>query len=129
MPIDAILRSATHTPVRPSAAGPRCRTRQREDERFLQGAKVNVQIAPAPAEVEHGIADELPRPVVRGLAAAMDRLDRIRQRSRGHQAGAVRRAADGVNRLVLEQQERIRRPPGSAIFAAASDSCRASAGA
>ncbi len=52
---------------------------QRGDEHFLQEPQVNVQVAPALAEVEDGIADELARAVVSRLAAAMDRLDRVRQ--------------------------------------------------
>ncbi len=61
-------------PLAPFA--PRPRSRERRDERFFQKPQVAVQVAPAPAKVEDGVADELARAVIGRLAAAMDRLDR-----------------------------------------------------
>jgi hypothetical protein len=48
---------------------------EREDERLLEVAAVLLNVLPVPPQVEDRVADELARPVVRGLAAAVRLAD------------------------------------------------------
>jgi hypothetical protein len=50
--------------------------RQKIDE---QSAQIFVQILPAPTQIDNGISDQLPRPVISRLSTAIDREERIRQ--------------------------------------------------
>ena len=81
--------------------------RQRGDQYSLEKAQIIVQIAPALTEVEDGITDQLPRSVVGRLAASVNGLNRVRQRHGCGEAGAVRSAPDRVDRLVLEEKQRV----------------------
>jgi hypothetical protein len=57
-------------------------------------------------QVENEVTDELAGPVKGGLSAAVDFDDRMRQRG-GAKAGAVALASDGVDGVVLEEEELI----------------------
>jgi len=77
------------------------------DEELLQGAQVAVKILAVIAKIEDGIAYELAGTVVGGLAAAIDLDERMGKMGGATQAGLVRGAADGVNGVVLEEEELI----------------------
>ena len=62
-----------------------------------------MQVAPTRVEIEDGIASELSRPVVGRLPAAIGLEDGMREGFA--QTRAVACAADGVNRVVLEENE------------------------
>src|SRR5712692_10959133 len=73
-----------------------------------------MQILPAAAKIDNQIAHELPRSMIGRLAAAVDRKKWMRQMRSAQQTRFVRRAPDGVNRFVLEQEHFVGR---IAIFA------------
>ena len=74
-----------------------------------------MQVLAVIAQIEDGIADELPRAVVSGLPATADLDDGVGQARRIAQAAPVRRAADGINRIVLEQEKLVANHAGPAL--------------
>src|SRR5207245_4791993 len=68
----------------------------------------------AEAKIDNRIAHELPRFMIGRLAAAVDRKKWMRQMRSAQLTRFVRRAPDGVNRFVLEQEHFV---GSSAIFA------------
>ena len=74
------------------------------DEQIFQPAQITMQILAAVAQVDDRIAHQLPRSVISRLSAAIDWEKRIREMSGAAQTGLVRRAADGVDRIVFEQE-------------------------
>ena len=85
------------------------------DQQVLEGAQVAMKVLTMVAEVEDGIADELAGAVIGGLAAAIDLDDGMGKMRGAAQAGLVRGAANGVNRVVLEEQELIGDGAGAAL--------------
>ncbi len=77
------------------------------DERVLDEAEVEMKVAAARVEVEDGIADELPRAVVGGLAAAVCFENGMWQGCRRAEGGLVAQAADGIDRLMLQQENGV----------------------
>ena len=63
-----------------------------------------MQILALAPQIYNWVADELTRPMVSGLPAAIDREERVWQMRSPQQAGAVRRPPNGVNGLVFEQE-------------------------
>jgi hypothetical protein len=78
------------------------------DEQFLQRAQIKMQVLAVLAKVEDGIADKLAGAVVSGLAAAIDLNHGVGKVGGAAEAGLVRGAANGVNGVVLEEEELIR---------------------
>src|SRR5260370_25159501 len=68
-----------------------------------------MQILSAEAKIDNGIACELPRSRIGRVPAAVDRKKWMRQMRSAQQTRFVRRAPDGVNRFVLEQEHLIGR--------------------
>ena len=66
-----------------------------------------MEILPALPQIDDRIADQLAGSVIRRLAPAVDRKERMRQMRRAPQTRLVRRAADRVNRLVLQQEQLV----------------------
>ena len=75
MPSDATLRSPIHTPVQPALRAPEPEVGADADQRLLEVAQVEVQVALVAREREDRVADELARPVVGDVAAALDLED------------------------------------------------------
>jgi len=73
------------------------------DEIFLEEAEIEVEVASTLGEIKDGITYELARAVVGSLPAAIGLEDRVPEGFA--QAGAVACAADGVDGLVLEEDE------------------------
>ena len=70
-----------------------------------------LQVAPVPVEVEDRVADELARAVVRRLAAAVGLDDVDLELRREVQLVSLRPAPERHDRLVLEQEHRVRALP------------------
>ena len=107
-----------HARGRGNAAGANAKIRRYPDQHFLERAHVPSHVAAMPGEVENGIPDELPGPVVGDVAAAV-RLKylgaQVRQPlRRGQQVFALAVPSQGINVWVLEQQESIRDGAGFA---------------
>ena len=68
-----------------------------------------MEVLAARAEVEDGVADELAGAVVGGLAAAPGDDERVREGGGVAQAGVVGGAADGIDGVVLEEEEGVGR--------------------
>jgi hypothetical protein len=64
-----------------------------------------VEVLPALAQVDDRIAHQLTGAVISRLAPAIDRKKRMRQMPNAPQTRLVRRPADGVNRLMLQQEQ------------------------
>jgi len=80
------------------------------DERnqyVFEAAQIPMQVLPAHAQIENRVADQLARAVISRLAAAVGLHHGMRERAGVAQAGLIGRAADGVDRLVLEQEQFI----------------------
>ena len=78
-PIDASLRSAAafQTPVHPALRVPdETEARERADDRLLEVAQVDVQVALGVAQQEDRVADELAGAVIGDVAAALDLVQR-----------------------------------------------------
>ena len=77
-PIDASLRSRRVPDAGPSRLARRldAEARQRADERLLEVAQIDVQVALVVAQQEDRVADELPGAVVGDVAAALDLEER-----------------------------------------------------
>ena len=75
------------------------------DERFLEGAEIPVEVRPVAAQVEDRITHQLPGPVERDVAAALDleHVDAFRVQQVGRPGGAAQRD----HGWVLEQQEQV----------------------
>ncbi len=82
--------------------------RQRPDERFLEVPHVLLDVAAVPLQVDDRIADELARPVIRRLAAAvgLDDLD-LRALRQVQLRALVRPAAERDHRGMLEEDDRV----------------------
>src|SRR2546430_5437234 len=78
---------------------------ERVDQGLLERAQVPMQVAAVAAQVQDGIADELPRAVEGDIAAALDLEDR--QVVRLEHVARARGAAQRPARRVLEQQEHV----------------------
>ncbi len=85
------------------------------DEQVFQRTQVPVQVLTVMAEIEDGVADKLARAMVSGLAAAISLDERMGKMRSPPKAGLVRSAANGVNGIVLEEEELIRDRPGPAL--------------
>src|ERR1039457_725016 len=85
--------------------------RESSDQDFLEIGHVPFDVSPPGLEAEDRIADELPRAVVRDLAAAigLEPLDAELPAAfaRDEDVRGARVAAEGEDRFVLEQQERF----------------------
>ena len=88
-----------------AAMGRDAESSREADEILLQEAEVVVQVASALVEIEDRISCELPGAVVSSLPAAIGFEDGVGEVFA--QAGAVASAADGVDGLVLEKDERF----------------------
>src|SRR4051794_5997772 len=67
-------------------------------EQLLQPAQVSMQILAAPPQVEDRVTDQLSRSMIGGLAAAVDREERMREMARPAKTRLIGGAADRVNR-------------------------------
>ena len=112
MPIAAILSSPTHTPVSPGirpADDPE--VGQRPDQRFFQVAQVAVQVLPVFAQIQDGVADQLPRRMVGDLAAPVHLHDgdalRPQPLRRRQQVFPLRPPPQRDRRRVFQQQQRV----------------------
>lgn len=77
------------------------------DEKFLEGAQIDVQILAVPAQVEDGITDKLAGAMISGLAAAISRDHGVREMGGPAEAGLVGRPADSINGFVLQEKELV----------------------
>ncbi len=82
---------------------------EQRDEHVFEAAEVTVQILSAHAQVEDRVADQLARSVIGGLPTAVRLHHGVGECAGIAQAGLIGRAADGVDRFVLEQQQLIGR--------------------
>jgi hypothetical protein len=64
-----------------------------------------MEILAAVPQIDNGIADQLTRAVIRRLASAINRNERMGQVLRAAQTRLVRRTADRVNRFVFQQKQ------------------------
>ena len=74
------------------------------DHHLLDPAKIAVQVLSASSQINNRITDELPGPMIGCLAATINREKRMRKVRGTAQARLIRRPANRVNRLVLEQK-------------------------
>lgn len=74
-------------------------------EDFLEEAQTAVDIPAAASEMQDGISDELPRTVKGGLPSPVGFHDGMGQVGGIPQARVVPGASDGIDRLMLEQEE------------------------
>jgi hypothetical protein len=85
---------------------------------IIHHAKPLARRVPVLPQVEDGIADKLPRSVVRHIAAALDDMQRNAPRGkllvRGDNVFAPRIASQGKHRRVLQEQQRIADGAGTA---------------
>ena len=119
MPIAAIFSPFTQTPVNPSRRVPYVQRAQRNDNELFQLAQIAVHVAPALAQINNRIADQLTGTVIGDAAAPLDindidcaRTEPIRTR----QMLRMRRATTGIGGGVLKQRERIACRTGIAHF-------------
>ena len=81
---------------------------ERADDRLLQVAAVALHVAAVPVQVEDRVADELPRPVKGGLAAAVG-LDHLDLGVLGHvELVAVGAPAERHDGRMLDHHDRVR---------------------
>src|ERR1700734_2697862 len=92
-------------PLAPAGRDAECGTDP--DEQLLKRAEVAVKVLAVIAQVKDRVADELARPVESSLPAAIDLDDGMGKVRRAAQAGLVRGAADGINRVMFEKEELI----------------------
>ncbi len=86
--------------------------REKINEQLLEPAQIFMQILTASAQIDNRITHELSRPVISGLAAAIDGENGMWQMagvqfatanpSWGGQTRSIRRPSDRVNRFMLE---------------------------
>eukprot|EP00966_Prymnesium_polylepis_P207853 4814640-Prymnesium_polylepis.1 len=81
---------------------------ERADHALLQCAHVPVQVLPVGAQVEHGVDDELPRAVVRDLAAAL-RAEDVKRRMVAPQVGERAARTERQHGRVLHHEQRVGR--------------------
>ena len=79
---------------------------QQGDEAFFDPAEEEVEVGGEFLQIENEVADELAGAVEGGLSAAVDFDDGMREGG-GAEAGAVALASDGVDRVVLEEEELV----------------------
>ena len=104
--MDAIFRSSIQTPVRPARVSAlRSKVASSSISASFDPAQIAMQVLAATPQVDDRITDQLPGSMIGGLAAAVDREKGMRQMSGAAQTGLVRRAPDGVDRLVLEKKK------------------------
>ena len=122
-PIEAILRLARRfrapDPDTRQVGAPHrfdLRLPEQLNEQRFDPAQIAMQILSITAQVDEKITDQLPRPVIGRLAAAVDFEKRMRQMRRPAQTQSIGRATDGVNRFVLEQPQFVGRFGMSAPF-------------
>src|SRR6266536_1223925 len=81
----------------PGRSNPVCR--EKINEQLLEPAQIFVQILTASAQIDNRITHELPRPVISGLAAAIDGENRMRQ-MRGAQFATANPSWGGQTGLI-----------------------------
>ncbi len=112
-PIDAILRSPTQTPTnsRPSRGAPSMPTAASGlDHRLLQRRDVRAQVAAQAGQVDDGVGDQLPGPVVRRAPSAVGLGDvdaARRERGAVGQVGGVGARAERDHGLVLQHHDGV----------------------
>ena len=78
-----------------------------EDEGFLQGAEIGVEVFPVIFEIKNGVADELAWAVIGRLPPAIDFYDRMRKGGGIAEGGLIANAPDGVNGGVFEKEKGV----------------------
>src|SRR2546423_284993 len=80
---------------------------QRFDEQSFEPAQITMQILAAAPQIDHWIADQLSRPMIGRLSAAVNRKQRMGQKRAVAQTRLVRRPSDRVNWIMLEQKQLV----------------------
>jgi hypothetical protein len=107
--VDADRRDLPRRPLEPHARQPVDARRadaergDRANERLLEIAAVALHVLPVPGEVENRVADELPRPVVGRLPAAVRLDDRDVGAVGDVQLARLRATAERDRRRMLEE--------------------------
>ena len=122
-PIAPSLSAPTHAPESPLIRPPsRPKSRGRADHDLLEIAHVFVHVAPIRLQVQDGIADDLPGPVISDVAAAAGLvhfdLPRGEQLGRSDQVRPRRIGLDAKRNDVrmFEQEKQVGDAPGAALF-------------
>jgi hypothetical protein len=76
-----------------------------QDDDLLEEPHVTMKVAPSAFEVQDGVRNELAGTVPRGLPAAIDLENRMRQHLRAAKAGLISGAANRVNGLMFQEEE------------------------
>jgi hypothetical protein len=82
--------------------------REQFNQQRFEPAQVTMQVLTVTPEVEQKVTDQLTRAVVGGLATAINFEKWMRQMLRAAKTRLIGRASDGVDRIVLEQEQRVR---------------------
>src|SRR6267143_1932214 len=95
----------------PGQNRPTCRPKfklgQKFDQQVFNPSEIFVQILTATGQIDDGITDELTRPVIRRLTAAIGLKKRVRKMRRAPQASMIGRATNCVNGVVFEEKDRV----------------------
>ncbi len=77
------------------------------DQNFFQESQVGMQVPSIVPEVEDGVTDELPRPMVGGLPSTVDFKYGVGQVERLSQAALVASPSNGINRRVFHYEKSL----------------------